>query len=115
MTLPATVTTRSCADEISLEISVPAALDAFAGHFPGHPVLPGVYQIDWAMQFAALHFGIEQTVASDFQVKFRQVIRPQASLALHLRIDAARRSLAFEYRLGREVASAGKIRLESRP
>ncbi len=86
---------------------------AFAGHFPGQPVLPGVVQLDWAFRFASIYLGVTQPAARDFQVKFRQIIRPGCKITLLLTLNQARRYLDFEYRLDEAAASSGRIRLEA--
>jgi 3-hydroxymyristoyl/3-hydroxydecanoyl-(acyl carrier protein) dehydratase len=112
MNLPTLRDVRHAEDEVTLDLAVPATLDGFRGHFPGQPVLAGVLQIDWVMQFAARHLGLDQAVARDFQVKFRRVVRPDDALSLHLRLDRPRRNLVFEYRVDQAIVSAGKIKLE---
>ena len=98
-------------DEVSLDIDVLAELEAFRGHFPGHPILPGVVQVDWALRFANLHLAVEDAVAKDFQVKFRNVIFPGKPLTLILQFDKAKRKLSFEYKSGENIMSSGQIRL----
>ncbi len=88
---------------------------AFAGHFPGQPILPGVVQLDWAIRLGAEHFNLGLRAATDFQVKYRRIIQPQAALSLTLQLDRAKGSLAFTYRAGDEVASSGRIKLEPAP
>lgn len=72
----------SQADAILLHIDLSPQLEAFEGHFPNNPLLPGVVQIDWAMRFAQLHLGIVSVSARDFQVKFRNKICPNEPLSL---------------------------------
>jgi 3-hydroxymyristoyl/3-hydroxydecanoyl-(acyl carrier protein) dehydratase len=112
MILPPILATRQpSADEVVLELALPADHPAFAGHFPGQPVLPGVVQTDWAIRLGALHLGTLCLAATDFQVKFRRLIEPGPGLELCLRHDRARRSLSFEYRSLGEIASTGRIKL----
>ncbi len=98
-------------DEVVLGIGIPAELEAFRGHFPGNPILPGVVQIDWAVRFAALHLGIAEPGARDFQVKFRNIIRPEDSIFLTLQLNRSKNRLSFEYKSGDTVMSSGQIKL----
>lgn len=111
MMLPHTRTLFGNDDEVAIELVLPADHKAFLDHFPGHPVLAGVLQIDWAMRFAARYFALDQNVALDFQVKFRRVIGPGEDLSLVLHLDRVRSNVVFEYRIAGEIASSGKIRL----
>jgi hypothetical protein len=40
-------------DRIEQRIRVPNELACWPGHFPEHPVVPGVLQVHWAMELAA--------------------------------------------------------------
>ncbi len=111
MILPPFDTARPGPDEARFELHLGPDHPAFRGHFPGMPVLPGVIQIDWAMQLAQAQFGLGHGSADDFHVKFRRIVRPGRTLWLHLRIDRARRRLVFEYLVDGESASIGQIRL----
>ena len=102
-------------DRVVLSLAAPADHPAFDGHFPGQPVLPGVVQLDWAMRLAAERFHLSQRAARDFQVKYRRIIQPGAALSLSLGIDRAKGRLSFEYRLGDDAASTGRIVLEAQP
>ena len=115
MMLPVAENRRVVDDEAVIDLALPADHEAFLGHFPGRPVLAGVLQIDWAMRFAAKYFGLDQTVARDFQVKFRRIIGPDEDLSLALRLDRPRGNVTFEYRSAGQIASSGKIRLERQP
>jgi 3-hydroxymyristoyl/3-hydroxydecanoyl-(acyl carrier protein) dehydratase len=101
--------------EVTIQLDLPAGHPAFLDHFPGRPILAGVLQIDWAMRFAARYLALDQTVAEDFQVKFRRVIGPGEDLSLLLRLDRSLSLVVFEYRIAGEIASSGKIRLAPCP
>lgn len=49
---------------------VPADHPAFAGHFPGSPILPGVVLLDWALQAICDHTGIVLQHCTINSVKF---------------------------------------------
>lgn len=104
--------TRTLPDGLELELFLPASLAPLEGHFPGMPIVPGVAQIDWAAKLAARHLGAGDGVARNFQVKFRRVTVPDATVTLTLRHVAARRRLTFEYRSADEVLTSGSIALE---
>lgn len=94
---------------VRLEMRVPRDLSWFQGHFPDCPLLPGVIQLTWAVQFARVHLRIPPGFHSLSTLKFMRFILPGAELALLLEFNAARRELSFEYRESGELCSAGKV------
>ncbi|HEX4368788.1 MAG TPA: hypothetical protein VH023_18265 [Rhodopila sp.] len=97
---------------VRVRLAAPAGHEAFAGHFPNHPILPGIVLLDWAVQLAATCFGFASRPATQVRVKFMQTIGPDpADLSLSLRYDPTRTELTFEYRTGATIASRGSARL----
>ena len=113
MNLPEIAAIRSlAADQVEFDLILPSDLEAFAGHFPDQPVLPGVVQLDWVMRLATTHLALNQRVACDFQVKFRRVILPGEPVTLSLQLDRVLQTLVFEFRVRQDVASSGRVLLE---
>ena len=96
-------------DGLNLRFFVPETNCYFEGHFPGCAVLPGVVQVGWAIELARLHIPFSARFRSLAAVKFVRVIQPNAALALRLAVDANFRELSFEYRLGDEPCSSGRV------
>ena len=94
---------------LSLRFLVPPTSSYFEGHFPGCPVLPGVVQVGWAIEFARLHLPFSARFRALAAVKFTRVIQPNAAITLRLVADAQRRELSFEYRRGDDPCSSGRI------
>lgn len=115
MNLPDVCIRRRESDAVVLDLRIPAEHEAFAGHFPGYPVLPGVVQVDWAIRLAAAHLGLVAMGASDIQIKFRNIILPDAPLALTLRLDRSRNWLTFAYDSPEAPKSSGLIKLKTPP
>lgn len=114
MTSPTVLATSKDGDVAKFDILLAATDDAFAGHFPDLPVLPGVVQIDWAIGLAVAHGMVRmEPAARDFQVKFRALIRPGVPLALTLRVERAKGWLFFDYRSGAATMSSGRIAIEA--
>ena len=100
-------------DELHLSLAVPPDLAFFNGHFPTAPVLPGVVQVDWALQLAHSLMTLPASFAGMEVLKFQQLVRPGERLDLTLRFDATRGKLHFAYRNTRQAAcSSGRILLE---
>lgn len=115
MTVPPFNDIRCSGDRASCTLILGPDHDAFSGHFPEMPVLPGVIQIDWAMQLAARCFALREPVARAFQVKFMGIIQPGADLHLTLALDRTARRLSFEYRKDERVMSSGRVMIEPPP
>ena len=59
MTQPDIDAVRELADGVELDLAIGPELIYFQGHFPGYPVLPGIVQIDWAVQLADQYLGTD--------------------------------------------------------
>ena len=110
-TLPEILAERGEDHGVFVDLHVPTDLPQFRGHFDTAPILPGIVQIDWALQLArrrGLTDGEAHYLAG---IKFQKTIRPQARLRLHLRMDVARGELRFDYQSldGGSAYSSGRI------
>lgn len=94
-----------------LELVVPADLLYFDGHFTVAPVLPGVVQVDWALHYGRLHFGLVGVFGGINALKFQQMIRPGMPVQLELAWDAVKGSLNFRYFSAAGAHASGRILL----
>jgi acyl-coenzyme A synthetase/AMP-(fatty) acid ligase len=95
-------------DHAELTLLVDAALPQFDGHFPGHPVLPGVAQLDWAARFARELFDIAAPFDGMEALKFQRVIVPGRRLTLTLDWQPPGR-LAFRYHSDDGPHASGRL------
>ncbi|WP_257447590.1 AMP-binding protein [Archangium lipolyticum] len=79
-----------------LEVEASSRSPFFEGHFPGKPILPGVTQLEWAIQFGRELFALPPDFLGMEAVKFQQVIVPGTLLSLELTWNAERGSLGFK-------------------
>lgn len=56
----------------------------FAGHFPGEPILPGVFQIEMARQAAEIELARNLAITKIVKAKFSRVIRPEETVEVEL-------------------------------
>jgi acyl-CoA synthetase (AMP-forming)/AMP-acid ligase II len=94
---------------VLLELTVPADLLYFDGHFAVAPVLPGVVQVDWVIHYGAHYLGRGGSFAGIQALKFQQMIRPDQPVRLELSRDAAKGSLAFRYFSEAGAHASGRI------
>ena len=61
---------------------VPTELPFFEGHFPGHPILPGVVALGWLLAAMERFTGQRTGALEVLNAKFQVVILPGAALEL---------------------------------
>lgn len=87
---------------------VPADHPAFAGHFPGRPIVPGVVLLDRVLQLAQQAQGGAATDWQVTQVKFLSPCGPGDALDFAVR-DGVRGGLAFAVRCGDREVAVGQL------
>ena len=85
------------AQEASLEVDLHADLIVFDGHFPRRPILPGVTQVDWAIEFARQRFALPAPFMRLEALKFQRIAEPGMTLTLRLEWHPERGSLNFTW------------------
>ena len=93
---------------MDLEVEIVAPLDhpSYAGHFPGHPVVPGVVLLDLIVDAVAR--GAPRRVG---HVKFHRVVEPGAAFTLRYRIEGP--SLTFRCQDGERLLVEGSLSFDS--
>ena len=95
----------------------------FAGHFPGDPILPGVFLIEAAAQTAGVMMGAQgalgetKRLAAVNQFKFLRPVRPGTTLEIETRLLVEREGMALvsaELTVEGEVVAAGQLTVVSR-
>ena len=98
-----------------LELEVPEQLVYLQGHFDDYPLVPGVVQIQWAIDLATEQFGCECVVADMDRLKFQQPLRPGMRFQLELKLSAQTLQFSFESCEGRHSSGSLKRREVSAP
>ena len=85
-------------DQATLVLHIPTNLIYFQGHFSEQAILPGVTQLDWAIDFARRTFvlGVAKVCAVK-QLKFSQIIQPNQEVRLLLNHDKNKLMTQFRY------------------
>ena len=96
----------------------------FAGHFPGDPILPGVFLVEAAAQTAGVMMGArgtprgsEKRLASINQFKFRKPVPPDAVIEIETRLLVEREGMALVsavVTVAGEVVATGQLTVVSR-
>jgi len=75
--------------------------------------LPGVVQVDWALNLGQHLMQLPEKFAGMEVLKFQQLVRPGDEIQLHLRFDQERGKLYFAFRNETATCSSGRILLEA--
>ena len=99
--------------QVRLQLAISPELDGFEGHFVGAPIVPGVMQIYWALQFANIYLErlTPHVIAHMEAVKFQHIMTPGIEVLLELALTDA--NLVFEFSSPSRRYSSGKIVLTS--
>jgi|AGTN01.2.fsa_nt_gi 3-hydroxymyristoyl/3-hydroxydecanoyl-(acyl carrier protein) dehydratases len=109
--MPTVVAVRKAPDAVEIDLEIRPDLFWFQGHFPDFPILPGVVQLDWALDFARRSLRLDIPAARQFQVKYKSGVFPGDRLTLKLSHRAEKNRLSFEYVRGETICSSGQISL----
>ena len=88
--------------------TVPPDHPAFAGHFPGTPILPGVVLLDVALQIIADSRGIALDLCEISSVKFLSPANPGDELVIQHSLSASG-TLRFDIMAGMRKIASGSI------
>lgn len=91
---------------------VPVDHPAFAGHFAGMPILPGVVLLDMAMHVITAATGIGLDTCEIGTVKFLNPVRPGDKLDIR-HSSAAGGAIRFDIVAGMRKIAGGNIMLRS--
>jgi 3-hydroxymyristoyl/3-hydroxydecanoyl-(acyl carrier protein) dehydratase len=83
---------------------------SLAGHFPGHPVVPGVVLLDEVLSAVREASGGVQSVTGLPLVKFSSPLSPGEVVTIHVDLDGAT-GAAFSCRVGTRLVASGTVEL----
>jgi 3-hydroxyacyl-[acyl-carrier-protein] dehydratase len=96
----------------------------FAGHFPGDPILPGVFLVEAAAQTAGIMMGasgatqgLQKRLAAINQFKFQKPVRPDTVLDIETRLLVEREGMALVsavITVAGEIVATGQLTVVSR-
>ena len=103
------VNVNSSAHAVELQLYVAADLLFFAGHFPGFPILPGVAQLKWAVDYANEFLGFDGAIKSIERLKFTYPIQPGMQVTLSIISDPIKKYANFRYHSQHLTFSQGRL------
>lgn len=92
-----------------LELTIAADHPAFAGHFPGQPIVPGVVLLDLALQAIGDALDTELSACAVSAVKFLSPLRPGEPATLGYALDD-KGALRFDIASGARKIATGALR-----
>ncbi len=97
----------------TLELSITAELRVLEGHFPEAAVVPGVAQLDWAINWGREVFGFTGQFARMEVLKFQALMMPGHEVKLSLDWNAERSTLTFKFSSDTANFSSGRVVLSA--
>ena len=94
-------------------LHVPADHPAFAGHFPGDPIVPGVVLLDEALYRISDALRVAAHECAIHSAKFLSAARPGEALQLAITLDAAQR-VTFAIHAPDRLVASGVLTLPAR-
>jgi 3-hydroxyacyl-[acyl-carrier-protein] dehydratase len=94
----------------SIALHIPGDHPAFAGHFPGMPITPGVVLLDRAMHAIAQQLQLDLQTCTINSIKFLNPVLPDTQLTVHYEMTA-RGNIQFdikdEQHIDKRIAATG--------
>lgn len=94
---------------------IPSDHPVFAGHFPGHPLVPGALLLDWVVERVAAYWQVASAGLRIEQAKFTHPVLPDARVTLDLKPEADRCRFTLHVHAGETnpVAVSGVLSRQS--
>jgi len=106
---PEVLEVRDAGEELEIDMRVPKELACWPGHFPQYSILPGVLQLQWALEEIARWTGAAPELARVEALKFKAPMLPGQSARLRVTRDADTTRFHFELAHEGVVYSQGRI------
>lgn len=98
--------------QVELQLHIPSDLDYFNGHFPNAPILAGVVQLHWVVEYSKQKFSLTELEVKNIEVlKFQVVIIPGQKLNLSL-TQKSPNKIVFSYTSDKGQHASGRIVFE---
>jgi hypothetical protein len=94
--------------DAALEIDLRAEMIVFDGHFPERAMLPGIAQVDWAIEFARMRYELPARFVRLDALKFQRAAEPGITLTLKLQWQPERGTLNFTWDSASGKHSSGR-------
>jgi 3-hydroxymyristoyl/3-hydroxydecanoyl-(acyl carrier protein) dehydratase len=91
-----------------MPLPIPADHPAYAGHFPGLPILPGVVLLDAALHALAAWQDMQDTTWQLKSAKFHSPVQPGEVLTLHA-TESPAGGFRFDIRCGDRSVASGAV------
>lgn len=105
---PAILSSEEIEHGLRIRLAVPGDLSYFPGHFPAHPVLPGVVQLRWVEDLARQFNLIDGEFLRIDRLKFMRIISKDYEVDLELTV-AKDKTLQFLYSSVHGIHASGRI------
>lgn len=121
VTMPILLDIKTQENQCCVTLSIPKDLFYLEGHFPHLPLVPGVVQLHWAVEYAKAwtnsmddFLSLSPSSSDVKQIKFQQILRPEDTVCLVLTNAPEKKTVAYQYQSphGHKVYSSGKLSYE---
>jgi 3-hydroxyacyl-[acyl-carrier-protein] dehydratase len=102
-------------DGASARLSFPRELPIFQGHFPGFPIVPGVYLVEAARLLAERVLARSLIIAALDMAKFSRAVGPEDVVEFTITLSERVDGFGCEARFRAGGEDAARIRLRLRP
>lgn len=106
---PTILSQKKLGGMVEITFSIPADLVYLKGHFPEMPIVPGVVQLHWAVEFAQEFFEIPGSISQGKQIKFTTIMAPLAVVCLTLLHEIDKKCCTYTYKTGDKIYSSGSF------
>ncbi len=107
MLLPIVLEQQNEPDQVLYRLEFSPELEGFKGHFPGHPIFPGVGQIGFIQHFARQNWADLEWCNGFEQLKFQDLIQPY--MVLQLKMSRKLHKVSFELTHAEQTLASGRL------